>query len=161
MNLSQKIAAALASANPTSGVIVADNGTHQLALHAIAASSLGVEANLLTFQSTRPPSPAYTISELKTWADRIAARITYLMEPLVVLEADTEGVTVELRSQTPTPRDGLRSYFEVRIDRHGLVKLERLAYDDSTRSRSAVPFQLSREVLERLADDLVATSLKT
>ena len=79
------------------------------------------------------------------------------MEPLVVLEVDAEAGEAELRSQAPTPRGELRSFYEVRLRREGALQLRRVAFDDATRRRQAVPCQMTVEVLERLADDLVAS----
>jgi hypothetical protein len=94
---------------------------------------------------------------LKAWGDRVAARVTYLMEPLVVIEVDPVGGEVELRSQSPTARNGQRTYYEVRMNRQGTLRLGRVAFDEQTRRRSAVTCQLTREVIERLTDDLVAS----
>ncbi len=158
MNLSQKIAAALANAQTTAGPIAVDNGTHRLTLDTVVATTVAAELNALQFEPIAAPRPDRTVDELKDWADRLVARVTYLMEPLVVFEVDAQGVQVEIRSQSPTPRAGLRSYFEVRLNRAAELRLLRLAYEDATRTRRQVPYQLTREVLERLADDLVATA---
>ncbi len=79
------------------------------------------------------------------------------MEPLVVLEVDAEAGEAELRSRTPTARDDRRSFYEVRLRREGALQLRRVAFDDASRRRAAVPCQMTGEVLERLADDLVAS----
>src|SRR5262249_23075013 len=94
---------------------------------------------------------------LRAWADRLAARINYLMEPLVVLEQDPVGGEVELRSQSPTARSGHRSFYELRVNRGGGVTLSRVSFDEATRQRRPIACQITREVLERLTDDLVAS----
>jgi hypothetical protein len=157
MNLNQKIVAALASfAKP--GPLHAEDGRYRVGLDVRLATPVGVEANSLEFWAARPERPERTIDELKAWARRVAARVTYLMEPLVVLEADAQGAEVEIRSQTPTLREGTRNYFEARLDRSGHLGITRLAYDESSRRRNPVPFQLTCEVLDRLVRDLVATA---
>lgn len=158
MTLSQKIAAALASGNNHSGPLEIATPSHRLGLDVVVSNALGVEANLLEFDVLAPPRDDRTLDELCAWADRVAAKVTYLMEPLHLIEADAQGVEVELRSQTPTPRAGTRNYFEARLNRAGHLTIARLAFDNATRTRHRVPFQLTREVLERLADDLVATA---
>jgi hypothetical protein len=80
------------------------------------------------------------------------------MESLVVLEVDPDGGEVELRSRAPSARGGRKSYYEARLSCSGALRLHRVAFDSSDRRRQAVPFQLSREVLERLVDDLVDTA---
>ena len=91
---------------------------------------------------------------LKAWGDRLAAKLTYLMEPLVVLEVDAEGGQAELRSQAPAQREAKRTYYELRLNRDATLSLGRIAYDEITRKRESIPCQLTREALERLADDL-------
>ena len=75
-----------------------------------------------------------------------------------MLEVDAQGGEVELRSQSPTPRGQLRSYYEVRLNKAGTLRLDRVGFDPSDRRRRPMQFQLSREVLERLADDLADTA---
>ena len=77
------------------------------------------------------------------------------MEPLVVLEHDPVGGEVELRSQAPTSRGDRRTYFEVRLNQQGTLKLSRIAVVESSRQRHPTSCQMTREVLERLIDDLV------
>ena len=47
------------------------------------------------------------------------SRVTYLMEPLKVLEVDDQEGEVQIRSQSPTPRDEQRGYYEMRLFRQG------------------------------------------
>jgi hypothetical protein len=61
-----------------------------------------------------------------------------------------------MRSQAPTVRNGRRTYYEARLRGDGTLKLTRVVYDEATRNRQSVPCQMTVEVLERLADDLVA-----
>ncbi len=98
------------------------------------------------------------VPALQAWGDRLARRVTYLMEPLVVLEVDPVGGEVELRSQAPTSRASKRTYYEIRLSRPGRLNLRRVAFDESTRTRSSIPCQLTREVLERLVEDMAATA---
>ena len=79
------------------------------------------------------------------------------MEPLKVLEIDAGGGEVQIRSQTPTARGDQRGFYEVRLFRQGTLRLERFAFDEATRQRQPTACQITREVLERLADDLVAS----
>lgn len=156
MSLSRKIAAALADPTRiTPGVIDASEPPHRLELHARAAGPLGVELDALDFHAD---GPERDVDALRAWGERLAARVSYLMEPLVLIEVDALGGEAELRSKHTTRRDGLRNYYEARLSRNGRVNLTRRAFDDVTRRPRDVPFQLSREVVERLADDLVDTA---
>ena len=152
--LSRKIAAAVDSADGP-GAVTAAEGPHRLTLHLTASSPVGVAFDALDFvDADRTDRPA---DDLRAWGDRLAARLTYLMEPLVVIEVDAEGGEAALRSREPSTRDEVRTYYEVRLRREGTLNLRRVAYDPSDRRRRPVACQLTREALERLADDLVAT----
>ena len=158
MSLSQKIAAAL-DARPDSGVVpsrvTAEDGASRLTLHLTAEGPVGLAFSALDF-ATRTRAE-WTPEALKTWGDRVAARVTYLMEPLVVLEHDVAGGEVELRSQSPTPRAQQRAFYEVRLNRQGALRLARILFDEAARQRRPADCQMTREVLERLTDDLVAS----
>ncbi len=151
-SLSQKIVDAVDAANPPE-FVTADDGTLRLSLNLTAAGPVGLAFDRLEFEA---PGPQRTAANLRGWADKLASQVTYLMEPLVVLEIDAVGGVVELRSQSPTPRGQLKSYYEVRLDKTGVMTMTRIVYDGATRTRSVTPCQVTREVLERLADDIVA-----
>lgn len=158
MSLSQKIAAAV-DARPASGALPCatsvEDGAHRLTLHLTAAGPVGLAFSALDFATSARNE--WTPEALKAWGDRLAARVTYLMEPLVVLEHDVDGGEVELRSQSPTPRAQQRSFYEVRLNRAGTLRLSRIAFSEATRQRTATDCQMTGEVLERLADDIVAS----
>jgi hypothetical protein len=153
--LSRKIAAAV-DTQVGPGAVTAADGPHRLTLQLNAASQVGVAFESLEFADEA--AAGRTVQSLRAWGDRLAARLTYLMEPLVVLEVDAEAGEAELRSKSPSTREGVRSYYEVRLRRAGTLELRRVAFDAEDRSRRTVPCQLTREALERLADDLVDTT---
>ena len=49
------------------------------------------------------------------------------MEPLKVLEIDSGGGEVQLRSQNPTARQAERGYYEMRLFRQGMLRMQRFA----------------------------------
>ncbi len=151
-SLSPKIVAAVDAAAPPA-VVSADDGGQRLSLHLTATGPVGLAFDRLEFEA---PGAQRAADNLRSWADKLSARVTYLMEPLVVLELDALAGEVELRSQSPTPRGQLKSYYEVRLTRAGTLTMSRIVYDSATRTRGVTPCQVTREVLERLADDLVA-----
>ena len=157
MNLSRKLAAALDARLdidlPTAPLVV-DDGDHRLSLELTACGPVGLAFTALEFTSAA--ASERTTEALRAWADRLAARVTYLMEPLVVLEVDTVAGEAELRSQSPTARGELKSYYEVRLNKGGILRLSRVVFDDTARRRRPASCQMTREVLERLTDDLVA-----
>jgi hypothetical protein len=157
MSLSQKIAAALdahSDASPLPCDVAVEEGRHRLSLHLTANSKIGLAFDTLKFSTM--DRPTCSPEALRAWGEKLVNRLTYLMEPLVVLEVDPVGGEAELRSQVTTARNGNRSFYEIRLDQHGALRLVRVAFDEATRERRPVACQLTREVLERLTDDIVA-----
>jgi hypothetical protein len=132
-----------------------DGGSLSLSL--TEASPVGVAFDRLAFtaadRSERSPEA------LRAWADRLSARVTYLMEPLVVVEHDREAGAVDIRSKAPTVRKDRRTYYEVRLARDGTLTMTRVAYDEAARRGHTVSCHMTLEALERLADDLVACAV--
>lgn len=159
MSLSQKIVAAL-DARPDHGALPCDvtveDGPNRLSLHLTALGPVGLACESVDFATS--VRSEWSADELRAWGDRIAARVTYLMEPLFVHEHDRDGGEVALRSHTPTARGEHRSYYEVRLNRRGELRLSRTTFDDATRRRRPVACQFTVELLERLTDDLVASA---
>ena len=161
MTLSQKIADALenharSAGTVGPGTIQVATQDHRIALGQVVGGPVGVAFGELSFAAT-DPDPALSGSDLRSWGDRLAARLTYLMEPLVVLEVDAVAGSAELRSESPTTRGEVTSFYEVRLGRDRSLRLQRLRFDAATRQRRATACQLTGEVLERLTDDLVAS----
>jgi hypothetical protein len=158
MTLSRKIADAVESLPPGGPMpcrVEAEIDGARLALNLTARGPVGLALDGLDYSATDRAD--LSDEALRTWGNRLASRLTYLMEPLVVLEVDAQAGEAGLRSQVPTPRGDQRSFYEVRLRREGSLHLQRIAFDEATRRRRIVPCQMTIEVLERLADDLVAS----
>lgn len=158
MTLSKKIDAALdtLASDALPQELTLDDGAHRLALTITSNGPVGLAFDVLEF-SPVAEAPTGTPETLKARADRLVGRVTYLMEPLVLLEHDPIGGEAELRSQAPTARGDFQSYYEVRLRQNGSLRLSRVAFDSETRRRRPIPCQMTREVLERLTDDLKAS----
>jgi hypothetical protein len=86
---------------------------------------------------------------------RIEAKVTYLGEPLAVIEAEEDGGKTILRSAPPR-RDGEEvCFFEMVLDRSEGLSLVRYAYDRLRKERLTVPAPLTISTLDRLLTDLV------
>jgi hypothetical protein len=95
---------------------------------------------------------------LKKWAERLCARVTYLLEPLGPLETDVEGRQVLVRSKSPDERDSAKTFYEVLLQSQGagVFTLRRYRRADAG-PREHVDLRTTYELLEKLADDLIAT----
>ena len=159
MSLSKKIAAALDENTKVHALpcaVTVEEGPHRLTLHLTALDTVGLACTALEFTTTSRAE--WTSEALQAWGERLAGRVSYLMEPLKVLEVDRDGGEVQIRSQSPTTRSEQRGYYVVGLSRQGTLRMERLAFDEATRQRQPIACQFTREVLERLADDIAASA---
>jgi hypothetical protein len=158
MSLSKRIAAALdenTKVHAPPCEVAVEEGPHRLALNLTALDTVGVAFESLEFATGSRPE--WSSDALRDWGTRLAGRVTYLMEPLKVVEVDAAGGEVDLRSQNPTTRNEHRTYYQVRLFKQGRLLMERRGFDEASRRPRTVTCQLTREVLERLADDIVAS----
>jgi hypothetical protein len=159
MSLSRKIAAALDENTRVYVLpctVAVEDGANRLTLNLTALDTVGVAFDQLEFVTTDRQD--WSSEALNGWGQRLAARVTYLLEPLKVLEIDAGGGEVQIRSQAPTARADQRGFYEVRLHKQGILRLERCIFDDAARQRKRTPCQFTKEVLERLADDIVASA---
>lgn len=159
MSLSQKIAAALdenTRAYHLPCTITIEDGPNRLTLGLTALDSVGVAFDNMEFTATDRTD--WSSEALNAWGDRLAKRVTYLLEPLKVLEIDAGGGEVQVRSQAPTTRGEHRGFYEVRLFKQGVLRMDRFAFHEVTRQRSKTSCQFTREVLERLADDIAQSA---
>ena len=100
-----------------------------------------------------------SFATLKTWADDLSQRITYLLENLGPLEFDTTSQQVLIRSKSPDQRTGGARYYEILLQCQaaGRFFLRRYYSDPAQAGRDQVDLHLTHETLLKLVDDLVAT----
>lgn len=124
----------------------------------IEADLLAVDAIGCSFQtlgySTAKLADA-TLDDLKNISESLTSRLTYLLEPIGVVEVDRDRAAVQLRSNPPQKGEDATSYYELMIRRGGDVTLSRYE-KKSGLMRQIVPAHITREVLQRLAEDFVA-----
>jgi len=107
----------------------------------------------LTRTSPLPETtPALSLQER---AERVAARVTGLLEPLRVIEVDAEQDVAQLRSHAPAVEGESLSYYEVTLHGHGGARVER--YEGGREGkRRQVPFALTHDAVGKLVRDLIA-----
>ncbi len=90
--------------------------------------------------------------ELERIGKAVAARLTYLMEPIAPIEIDAAACVVQLRSNPPQRDDDGRSYYELIVRRGGEIALTRYR-KESGDARRQIAATVTREVLLRLVSD--------
>jgi hypothetical protein len=102
-------------------------------------------------------APLTTGDSLADQARRIANRVTGLLEPLRLVEADTEHGLVQLRSSSPAQRGESVQYYEVLRRANGTTRLGRFESQPGTAGkRKPVPFTLTHEALAQVVAGLAS-----
>ncbi len=132
-------------------------GGVDLAADVLAADSLS--CSLREIRMRVPALNGADATVLKKWAHDLCARVTYLLEPLGPLEIDAEGRQVLIRSSSPDKRENAATFYEILLQSQGagVFTLRRYRRDKSGAPREHVELRTTYELLEKLADDLVAT----
>jgi hypothetical protein len=92
-------------------------------------------------------------SSVKSQAQETTRKITYLQEPLAIIETEEQRGRAILRSAEPRQTGGAREYNEAILEGGDSISIHRYRSEPGKRRR-AIPSNLSRETLGRLADDL-------
>jgi len=96
--------------------------------------------------------------DLARLGEEVASRVTYLLEPLRLIEVAPRLGYAQIRSTRPSVRNGRREYYEAvsnqLADGHCVLTLARYRAVKGNRQRVAVPINLTWEALERLLEDL-------
>lgn len=94
-------------------------------------------------------------NRLERLGKALAARLTYLMEPISPIEHDAAACVVQLRSNPPQRDDDGRSYYEMLVRRGGEIALARYRKENGG-TRQPIAATVTREVLLRLVADFSA-----
>lgn len=143
------VAAPVAVSVPSAGV--------SLQVDFLAVDSLG--CSLEQIQLDVPAMNGAAFNALKTWAERLSRRITYLLEQIGPLEYDEPAGEVLIRSTPPSQLPDGTQFYEILLQSHsgGRFCLRRYESVKGQPGRSQVPLTMTHEVLLKLADDLVDT----
>jgi hypothetical protein len=122
-------------------------------LEAEKADAVGCVAWELAMTRTGPAPAGLTT---RAWAERTAARVTGLLEPLKVVEVDDAAGEAILRSTSPSKKGPAVGYYEVALSGTSRATVRRYHADRTAGTpRSQVGFALTHEVLAKLVGDLI------
>lgn len=128
---------------------------HLLVVERLACQVLSVSLEVPTpYSSPAPPDPPDLggRASLRQRAQRLESAISYLEEPLQLVEFDSQTGHVMLRSAPPRRLGAQRLYFEL-VAGPRRIQLQRWTVQTAT-PRAAIPATLTRETLDRLVADL-------
>jgi len=160
MDLGRQAASRLKSWGSFSGeprILAVTGDRFAIAAEVRAADSLGcslAEVRLRSLQSLQ-----LGLEQLRNWGARLSKRIRYLLEALETLEVDEAAGRLLLRSSPPeTKPDGAVFYYEVLLEGSGQLLLRRYRFDPTTRERADEAIVCTRELVEKMFDDLAASA---
>jgi len=123
----------------------------------IEADLVAVDAIACSFQTlglSTSKLSGVELERLKEISQALTEKLTYLLEPIGLVEADADRCSIQLRSSPPKKGEDETSYYELMVRRGGDITLSRYS-KKSGQLRQIVPANVTREVLVRLADDFI------
>lgn len=157
--LTQELQRLTGFASPSARRIeLVDPAAQRLTLDLLAVDSLSCSLEALLLQIPRLAGREATV--IQDWADRLARRVTYLLEHVGPIETDTTTGTVLVRSNPPDRSASATRYYEMLLSAqaNGTFALKRYQAESGQPGRQLVEMHLTREVLTRLVGDLIDTA---
>jgi hypothetical protein len=98
-------------------------------------------------------------TELSRYADQIAQRLTYLEEPLALLELDSSDKVAQLRSTPPHQEGNNLTYWELLLwtEPHPRARLTRYRWSSDQSEREGAVYPATFGTVGRIAQDLAAS----
>ena len=127
-----------------------EHGGWHLHVEAHASGPVGLSAGRVVVRTPAAGDPGRA-------AAGVARRVTYLLEPLRLIEAGDGRALVRSAPAEKGPFGEVRDYYEMwitRADRGTEVELRRYRYSRATRRRTPLPIDITWEVAGRLLDDV-------
>lgn len=132
------------------GLLQVDTPEGRIEADLVAVDVIGCSFQTLGYSTNRLADA--TLDRLKEISDALTRKLTYLLEPIGLIEADADRCSVQLRSSPPKKDEDGASYYELLVRRGGDITLSRYSKRPG-QLRQIVPANVTREVLVRLADD--------
>jgi hypothetical protein len=129
-------------------------GPRTIHCRALQCDPLAATIDELTLETAELASAS--VAQLQAASQSLAQRVNYLLEPIAPIETDSQGCSVQMRSNPPQRDDNASRYYELLLRRGGSIALCRFEKQPG-QPRVRVPAALTHEVIGRLIDDFAAT----
>lgn len=129
-------------------------GARTIHCHALHCDLLAATIDELTLDTAELASAS--VVQLQAASQSLAQRVNYLLEPIAPIETDSQGCSVQMRSNPPQRDDNASRYYELLLRRGGSIALCRFEKQPG-QPRIRVPAALTHEVIGRLVDDFSST----
>ena len=139
------------SSQPTVPTDWQANGNHtEMTLHVQQVESLAILLNEWAFSPIQPT--VWSADQLQQLGDAFCRQVTYLLEPLRVVEFDPNASSLQARSTQPSMVGNQRSYFELSLSPRSATLRRFSAQPGAPRQQQEM--QLTHEVVQRLLVDM-------
>ncbi len=135
------------------GLLQVEVESGRLEADLLAVDAIGCSFQTMGYSTDRLAGAA--LDDLRSISESLIGRLTYLLEPIGLVEVDQDRAAVQLRSNPPQKGEDATSYYELMVRRGGDITLSRYEKRPGL-MRHIVPANITREVLQRLAEDFVA-----
>jgi len=135
-------------------VATVTDGADRLSLGVTRADGLAVAFTELRLES--PRLKGADAGRVRSVAEKLTQRVTYLLEPLTPIEIDRELAVVQLRSTTPQQDSESSAYYELLVRTGGALSLRRYRKPRGV-MREPIDATVTREVLGRLVRDFISS----
>ena len=134
------------------GLLQVDCDTGRIEADLVAVDAIGCSFQTLGLSTSKLSGAE--LERLKDISQKLTEKLTYLLEPIGLVEADADRCSIQLRSSPPKKGEDETSYYELMVRRGGDITLSRYS-KKCGQLRQIVPANVTREVLVRLADDFI------
>lgn len=119
----------------------------------VESGPIGMRVRELTVARQDDSATADVVESSRQTAEQLVDRITYLEEPLALLEFDPDRDVAQIRSTPPENLNGHPEYYELEVapDRQTLAR-----FRGGSGPREQIPFDVTRHSLRRLVQDMTA-----
>ena len=155
MSLSSQLLAELRSAaGHGSQCFSITAGSRTIHCRSLQCEPFAATIDELTLETTELASAS--VAQLQAASQSLAQRVNYLLEPIAPIETDSQGCSVQMRSNPPQRDDNASRYYELLLRRGGSIALCRFQKQPGQPSLR-VAAALTHEVIGRLVDDFSST----
>lgn len=153
LQIDQELAAAAQVGGPAR--IEVPLGSGRVIMELLAVDSIGCGLDFLCYETSTLAHAS--IPDLQKIATKLQSLVSYLFEPIGLLEIDREACVLQLRSMPPDHDLESVRYYELWVRKGGEIALTRYRKRRG-KMRERIAAQLTREVVSRLAHDFVRST---
>ncbi|MCK6625178.1 MAG: hypothetical protein L6R45_08375 [Anaerolineae bacterium] len=133
-----------------------------ITLEAYDRYSVALRQLEVSHEQSTLPEDSDPVAYLRRCAERAVQRLTYLEEPLILLELDPAEKLAQLRSDPPRQEGEKLTYWEVfiRATPHLHVRLSRYRWQPDKPEREQITYPATFATLGRIAQDLALSIIE-